>query len=461
MDTENIELLKHQWNEGLTSSTYKILFFSIVLAGTLVAIFQFANFEEIIKNWSRYRCNPAFMPFAGAAGYDAVENFQFCLNSAFGDIAKKLFGPIFEILSNFIKIIDLIVNVSMGIRQMFSNFFLSMNSFIRNVRDRIQALLFQVRLSFLKMQSLMGRVYATMFSVVFMGMSAITAGLNLAENDLVKFVLEFCFAPETQVELESGKKVAIYTLKVGDKLKDGKEVLSVFKFNGSNTPMVKIKDVHVSSEHIVYNQIADTWILAQDHPDAVPAPSIPTLICLNVEGHKFTVGESNLRVCDYDETDAAHVLSEAQTLAHKCLNGQTAKDLPFYPDYSLGISAVAEILLNDNSWIPIKDIELGTILYGNNSVLGVVEEKCPHTATVYGIVCSDAQLIHIDGEWKRVGDVAETATTNSILKQVLTRTVGPLCIRDPVIRKELWIRDYREAPQPEMETAYRDSVLSC
>ncbi len=459
MDTENIELLKLQWSEGLTSSIFKILFFTIVLVVALILTFQFANFEEIVKNWSRYRCNPAFMPFAGMAGYDAAENFQFCLNAAFGEKAKQLFAPIFALIANFVQIIKLIVDVSMGLRQMFSNFFLSMNGFLRNVRDRIQALLFQVRLSFLKMQNLMNRVHATMFSVVFMGLSAITAGMNLMDNSLVKFIIEFCFAPETLVELESGKKVAICTLKIGDTLKGGKKVTSIFQFNGSNTPMVKIKDVHVSAEHIVYNEVTDAWILAEEHPDAVPAPSIPTLICLNVEGHKFTVGESNLFVSDYDETEAAHVLMEAQTLAHQSLNS-TSTQPSFFPDYSLGISPTAELLLNDQTWLPLNHIQIGTVLYGKNPVLGIVEEKCPETAEVLGIRCSGAQLIHSEGEWKRVGDVVKTEITNSILKQVLTHTVGPLCIRDPVQKKELWIRDYREAPQPEMETVYRNSVLS-
>ncbi len=455
MDTPNIDLLKFQWRENLTSSIFKVLFLTVVLLVIFLLTFQFANFEEVIKNWSRYRCNPAFMPFANLAGYDAAENFQFCLNSAFGEKAKQLFAPIFALIGNFVQILKLIVDVAMGLRQMFSNFFLSMNGFMRNVRDRIQALMFQVRLSFLKMQNLMGRVYATMFSVVFMGMSAITAGLNLSENSLVSFILNNgCFAPETGILLQSGETKPISDIQIGDILKGNKQVLSTFLFDGSQIPMVKIQETIVSSEHMILGP-KNTWIAAKDHPDAVPYPSLPRIYCLNVEGNMFELS-NGLIVRDYDESESPLVIQEAQTIASESLNSET--NLSFVSDYSLGISPHTEILLNDQTWVPIQSIQLGDCLYGNNRVTGLVQEHCSVTGIWQDIECSAAQLVHVEHSWKRLADITETKPTDTILVQLITQNVGPLVIRSQKTKKELWVRDYREVPVSEMEEVYVNDV---
>lgn len=455
MDTPNIELLRFQWSENLTSSIFKVLFLTVVFLIIFLLTFQFANFEEVIKNWSRYRCNPAFMPFASLAGYDAGENFQFCLNSAFGEKAKELFAPIFALIGNFVQILKLIVDVAMGLRQMFSNFFLSMNGFMRNVRDRIQALLFQVRLSFLKMQNLMSRVYATMFSVVFMGMSSITAGLNLSENSLVSFVLENgCFAPETLVLLDAGQKKPISEIQIGDILKGNKQVLSIFQFDGTPIPMVTLFGDQISSEHMVLGP-DNSWIAAKDHPAATPSCGIPLLICLNVTGNRFELA-SGLHVCDYDESDSPQVVQKAQTIASQSLNS-FIRDT-FVSDYSLGVSPESEVLLDNQTWMPIASIQLGDILYGNNRVTGLVKERCSATGIWQEIECSAAQLVHVNGEWKRIANITECKPSEKVLHQLITRNVGPLVIRHPYTQKELWIRDYREAPVTEMEEVYQSEL---
>lgn len=457
LPTNNLQILKLQWSENLKSSIIKIIIFTIVLFIGLLALFTFSNFEEIIKNWSRYRCNPAFMPMAGLAGYDATDNFKFCLNSVFGDKAKELFAPIFGIIANFVQILKLIIDASLGMRQMFGRFFLGMNSYIRNVRDRIQALMFQVRLSFLKLQNLMGRVYATMFSVVFMGMSAVTAGLNLSENSLVKFVLDFCFAPETPVRMKDGTIKPISEIQIGDALEGGGIVTSVFRLTGSGTPMVYLDGVHVSAEHLVEGP-NKSWILAKEHPNAMQAPSIPTLICLNVDTHIFSVG-NGLQVRDYDETEEAHVVKTAQELAETALNGYKMSTNTYVKNYSLGFSPSAFVLLEDQkTWKLASEVELGTRLYGGNEVLGIVQELCEDVGTWEGVSVSAAQLIENKGCWKRTAHLTQIANSPQTLLQFITRHVRPIAISLCGHKKAniLWIRDYREAPLPEMETVYRD-----
>lgn len=453
----DIQILNLQWGENLKFSIFKMVLLTIILFIGLLVLFSFANFDEIIKNWSRYRCNPAFMPFAGIAGYNATDNFKFCLDSIFGEKARELFAPIFALIGNFVKILKLMVDVSLGFRQMFGRFFLGMNGYIRNVRDRIQAVMFQIRMSFLKLQNLMGRVYATMFSVVFMGMSAVTAGLNLSENSLVSFVLDFCFAPETPVQLANGQIKAIGSVKVGDNLKGGR-VTSTFVLNGSKTPMVRIENVQMSADHLVWGP-NKSWILAKDHPSAIPIPSIPFLICLNVDSHQFYVGD-RLLVRDYDETDAESAVHISQKMAEKALNGKLSETSPI-DKYELGISPNAYISLEDKTtWIHAHDVKIGTRLYGDNEVMGIVQEKCTDVRLWKGIEVSGAQLIEHDGQWVRAAHLTKNQDSPQILIQFITRKMTPFPItsfpENPAF--SIWVRDYREVALPEMEDAYREAI---
>ena len=72
-------------------------FFTIIL----VILFSVGNIQEVGQNWSRYRCNPFYMPFAASFGSDPIENFNFCINNIFNTNAKSIFQPLYGILGNF------------------------------------------------------------------------------------------------------------------------------------------------------------------------------------------------------------------------------------------------------------------------------------------------------------------------------------------------------------------------
>jgi hypothetical protein len=294
-----------------------------------------------------------------------------------------------------------------------------------------------------------------MYSMIWMGTSALTSAMSLPDNGLVKFIIGFCFDPNTVVHMADGTTKLIKHIQIGDLLKGGRAT-SVFRFDGSRTPMVQIGDVVISSNHLV--QCPDgVWRVAEAHPDATPVPSIPDILCLNVEGHRFTVGiEHVLQVADYDESESDLVVSTAQQLAEAGLNaGLTG---PVIKDYSLGFEPDAEIRISESEWIGVSDIAIGRELYGGQTVMGLVEEECASVCRMGSIRLSSAQLVFTGSEWKRAGTVlpVETSDVPTRLVQVITDRVGPLCLRRGT--SLVWIRDYREAPLPEMEDVYQGEV---
>ncbi len=448
-----------EWNEGFGSS---ILVFSIVTGIFLAltfAVFSLSSMIELAKNFEKYRCNPMMMPFASQYGYDAKENFDFCVSNILGEKVAAAFAPLFGQMSQMLGVFTVIMNATLGMRKLFSNFFLSVNSFIGNVRNRIQNLLFQIRMSFIKMNSLMGRVYGTMFSVVFMGTSALTAAQNSGNSDLVKFLSEFCFDPATPVRMEDGRTQYIKDVRIGDRLAPINGIVpvvsSTFRFNGTKTPMVCVDDVVLSEEHFV--QYDGTWMPAKDHPRALPTESLPTLVCLNVSGNMFRIGNSGLIVRDYDEHDSPGIVEAVQRIAERALNGPGGQTKSV-ADYSLGFDPLMDVQMAGGVWKPATEVRLGDRLSGGGVVVGIARERCGDCRHLpSGGVVSAAQLVYAGLRWARGAQLYETEAGSRVLVQLITSNCGVITVKDGDCVYNL--RDYREVALPEMETPYAEGVV--
>lgn len=457
---ENTQLLQ-DWNASWTSTLVKLVILTIILIGGLIAVFGVGNMKEVAENFPRYRCNPAFMPFAANFGYDPKENFNYCVNTVLQKQAAEYFGPIYGLLGGFTDIVRLIVDVTLGIRKLFSNFLLGINGFIGNVRDRIQGLLFQIRLSFMKLNNLMGRVYGTMYSVVWMGTAAMTAGFNIADNDLVNFLFEFCFDPETPVRMADGTWKAIRNVAVGDTLATvhGKTpvVTSTFRFVGDRTPMVTLDGVKLSAEHYVLGP-SGTWMPAGHHPRALPTESLPELVCLNVNNHVFTVGRSGLVVADYDEHETPSVIRETQNVAMRALNN--VEGTSTVENYSLGLSGNTLVRMADDSWKQLRSLQLNDIVWNGGHVLGLVREYSDTPIQVGSLICSGAQTVFDaeTGAWSRALNLKNKPYDSEVLYHVITEHCRTLQVRG--VDEDYFVRDYREVALPEMEAAYRREFIT-
>ena len=451
------------WKEGYTTTIIIFVVITLVQIGILAVAFQLQNIKDIKKNFPKYRCNPLFMPFVGNFGYSPIDNFNYCVQGVFNIKAAEVFAPIYAILGTFHQVLESVVNAAMSIRGMFSNFLGGVQNFMLSIRNKIQFLMNNVRMSFIRILNLMGKVYGSMFAVLFMGQSAMTTAFNLANNDLVQFVMEFCFAPDTPVKMADGSYKPISAVAIGDALagvpgNPKPVVTSVFRFNGEKTPMVSIGDVHLSSQHYVSS--AGGMVPAESHPLADFATSIPELVCLNVTGHRFAVGLTGLVVADYDEHSSVDVVSATQKVAAAALNSGVVADTEVVADYSLGVEGDVLVCMMDGTWKRMDAIAVGDYVKHSGKVLGVVKEKCDSTVTSsQGFVFSAAQLVYdnMSNTWVRSAKLWKETHGATVLYNIITEKTGAVYVRKGQFAE--YIRDYREVPLPEMEAAYEKEFL--
>jgi len=314
-------------------------------------------------------------------------------------------------------------------------------------------------MSFMKMMTLMGRLYGAFYAVIFMGLSGLKAADNVANNDLVKFLLEFCFDPNTVIQLADGTAKRLSEINIGDVLEsiDDKTpiVSSIFRFDGSSTPMVRLQGVHVSAEHFVFYK--NTWIKASEHPESVSTESIPELVCLNTDTHVLKI--RGIIFSDYDESDDATVVSSTQALAEMLLNSGTCDTMNVMTrDYELGISSETPIVYKNGFTKAISEVQIGDEILGSGIVKGLIKENC-HWVTLLpnGLWVSASQLIWDNSFnlWRRAAHIYPEKSSHLKDGMILYQLSVTNNLMESV---DCLFRDYREVNDPEMENAYEKDL---
>jgi hypothetical protein len=457
----NVETAKCQEKEK--SSTFLLLFISSALVLVAYIIAELSNYLEISRNWSEYRCVPSITPFAKFYGHDLSETMNFCMSQAVREHASGIIDPIYSGIDKITGVVDGVYTKVEGISAGVAGLLLNLEKFIQGFMNSFRLIGVRVRMSFIKMKNIMDRIHSIFVAVAFAGMSAITFGENLVCNPLVTFMGEIagadvcCFAPHTLIQMENGSTKPISSITINDVLASGIRVTSTFVFNGIDTQMVTIHGVHISSNH--YVMYDNRMISADEHPDAIPAHSLPLLWCLSTSTH--TIPVVGLVCADFEESSDPRIVAEVQQIANTLLNSQG----PTVPEYVLGLDPDVLVNLADGGWRNLSDIRIGESLAGGGIVTGVVDEFCPSANLVYGPICvSDAQLVKVGGSdslWGRAGNVwkrtrartrneAETET-GRILKHLFVSTNEYIVRSNDVI---VTVRDYAESSDDAMQAPY-------
>jgi hypothetical protein len=374
-----------------------MLGFTLFTIGFLVAMFgiqKFLEVDKIKKNWEKYRCRPDVMLMADFYGHDSTENLNYCLKSMFDIQSAGVTGPFYTYLAQFTSILSVFLNSINSIRMTFATIIGTITQVFQEFANRIKALMYRVQYTAIRIRFLMSRVFAIMFSVMFMGMSGIKAAQNFSNTFLFKFMDTFCFDPDTPIRIwrRNGELVAvpIREVVIGDVLEEGGRVTSTFQFAADGQEMVVLPGgILVSTNHYVRHE--SDWIQARDHPLAQSAPDWSggierPLICLNTTTNTFRIGDFLFR--DYDETSAGD--REAMDAVLRALNGCRADSGPGKAAETRGqlCSQMAcgpevHLRLANGDLLPASEVVLGIAL-SHGIVVGVVEKEVDTVVEIKG-----------------------------------------------------------------------------
>ena len=445
-----------------TEPTSLLAFTGITFALGLIAyiLTEISNYREIRRHWPHYRCHPTIAPFAKYYGHDLAETMNFCAGEAVKEHAGPVIAPIYDGINRVMGVADGIYEKAEAVEGGVMGLLKGFESFVVNFVNSFRLVGTRVRMSLIRIKDIFARVYGTFIAFTYAAISAITFGENMACNPLTTFIAGFagvdicCFAPDTELFLDSGETIPISDAQIGTHLYGCGRITSRYMFNGSTTPMVRIHGVHVSENHYVLHE--GRMIQAREHPEACSAPSLPIIWCIATETNRMPVLTENgttLMCADYEEDETPETVAAAQRIAEELLNGVAG---PTIADYSLGLDPSLLVATQDNVYIPIGSVRLGTVLANGAHVVGIIHEECRQVCELPRSHClvSAAQLIHLDNRWVRTATLWPSMKKRQLLVHLMLDKNQWFYVYEPLSMRSYCVRDYTEVADPSIQTPY-------
>ena len=136
-----------------------------------------ANSIDIRNNWIKYRCNPAYMPFAGMimtpndSFNDQIKysnaNFEHCTQDVLKGISAGFINPIYYAQSLATGILSGVVNTLNAMRTLINSIRNSLSSVIADVMGRILNVMQPVIMMVISARDMMGKIQGIMTTSLY------------------------------------------------------------------------------------------------------------------------------------------------------------------------------------------------------------------------------------------------------------------------------------------------------
>jgi hypothetical protein len=433
-----------------------VLIFMIIIAFILTfGISKIFDVRKIKNNWANERCSPLIMPFASMFGYNTKENFEFCMGKIFNTHSMPFFGSIGHMFTQFTGLLTMIFDSISSLRNIIASLGGGINVVFQEFTERISNFFFKLRISAIHIKTLIGRMYAILFSVMYMSLSGITGLTSFTNTFLFSFLNVFCFPGNTTFNIKDKGYIPIKDIKIGDIiLPTNTKVTATFRFFSRGQPMVKLGNIIVSTNHyIIHNGYP---IKAIDHPDAISIGSWDSdepLYCLNTSDNKIPIDEYIF--LDYDETNEGDKTT-MNYIDNRINSTCVDKEYPFI-EYCPAISENTQIRTETGLKFA-KHIQIGDKLTTGSEVIGLIRREVSEVCKlVNGTIITPSTLVWNtkSNKWERIGEKLE------IIKEDI-ELVSFIVVPNSQIELEdgLRIRDYMELCSPDSEIHYSNCLES-
>ena len=448
-----------------------LLCITIIFLAVWVSSTMKSTFDDINANWDDHKCSPLIMPFAGFYGHNTADNFNGCMKGIFGDFTGEVTAPFGSVLTMFTQILASFMSSIDSLRVSFATMGGGINVIFQEFTDRISNFYFQLRISAIRIKTLIGRMYAIMFSVLYMGLSGLTAAQSFGDTSLFSFLDTFCFPPETLVSVESKGLLKLEDVRIGDVLLPTKSIVTTkFHFSAKGQPMVQIPSLNgsdpitVSTNHYIW--YTHKWILAKDHPSALPVGpySRHSLICLNTTDHCIPIGGHLF--CDYDETASAD--SATMSMIEERINAkQQPQPQPQQTqqqqsqqsnENSPSLHPLTPIRLADGSYRPAHLLTTNMTLSTGSRITGILHKQITSYCHVSPTLTVGAATLLWNSKtetWQRASTLCSVQTFEKpyVFIGLIVTPNSQIEVQD-----NWFVRDYMELCSPDAEAFYAEEL---
>ncbi len=436
----------------LWSFNNALFFIILLIIIVFIAVFGINSVFDVKKinaNWATERCNPTIMPLAWLFGHNTKENFEFCMGKIFSTHSMPMFGSITGIFSHFTGLLQMVFDSISSLRNIIASLGGGINVVFQEFTERISTFFFRLRVSAITIKTLIGRMYAIMFSVMYMGLSGIAGMTSFTNTALFGFMDTFCFPADTKINIKNKGLTQIKDIRIGDIIMPSEsEVTATFRFYSRGQPMVKLGSVIVSTNH--YVKLLGHPIMAGDHPDAIQIgkwESDEPLYCLNTHDNKIIIDGHEF--LDYDETaDGDHA---TMNFIEGRINAKSINKDYSFSEYCPAISANTCIkTLNGDK--EADHVIIGDKLTTGSTVVGLIRRKVAEICILEDGTRLTPSTLYWNSAintWDRIGEKIKCTKENA---EFVSFIVVPNSQIE--LANGLRLRDYMELCSPDSEMHY-------
>lgn len=178
---------------GFSNAFIFLIMIVIIVYILVIGINTLVDIKHIKDDWANQRCSPMIMPFASFFGENTKDNFEFCMGKIFNTHSQGYMGSLSGMFSGFTGLLQNIFDSISSLRNVMASLGGGINVIFQEFTERITNFFFQLRMSAIRIKMLMGRLYAILFSIMYMGTSGITGMTSFTHTFLFSFLNAFCF----------------------------------------------------------------------------------------------------------------------------------------------------------------------------------------------------------------------------------------------------------------------------
>jgi hypothetical protein len=285
---------------------------SIIVIFIFISLYIFnilvVGIQRIKDNWPIYRCQPLVMPFAGVFGFNAGENFAYCIQNMQKGFMDSLLQPL---RFNVSMLGDITGGLTSGLnvnRSFLAGFRTEISATFMNIFDVIFKVMVEAQRAVVNLKDVVGKLMGIMSTTLNVVNGSIMTMNSAWDGPPGKLVRAMCFHPETKVQMKNGEVISMKAIPLNSILKNGTRVCAVMQISNLDENDViiekmykvkrtidcanKEKDILVSGSHLIYYPDIKQFVHVKDLPlSELSEIDCDVLTCLITSDHTIPIGD--------------------------------------------------------------------------------------------------------------------------------------------------------------------------
>jgi hypothetical protein len=283
------------------SDVYTAILIIVVFIILYISSFLAIGLKKIKDNWDEYKCSPIAMPFAGYLGYDAMENFAFCIGRIQKTLMNTFLKPVFNNLDVLGDVAGGIVSSLNSLTVLMANMSTGFSMAGGDILNIFKGIMAKMQFFIINMKDVFAKFAGTMVVITNMIQSGGMIGASTWRGPIGETLRLLCFSPDTPVTMHDGSVKKMKNIKIGEKIKGNIDVIATLKIKGGE----EHKFYRIWSKEL-NNYILVTGshkIINPDNNELIPVELFDlaeitnkysdTLSCLVTSTHIIPIGEYN------------------------------------------------------------------------------------------------------------------------------------------------------------------------